>query len=104
MADDDLMLRKKAERAAQAQALINSDLFVEAFADLRQGYIDAWLNTDARDEAGRQLAWLAVTNLDRVRKHFESVITSGKIALKTLDMIEEVRRPKRAHKANAFDI
>lgn len=97
MADDDLALRKATERAAQAQALLASDMLNEAFGGLRQAYIDAWLNTDARDEDGRRMAWHAVKNLDSVRRHLERVVSDGQIALKTIEFNEaKAQREQRA--------
>lgn len=97
MADDEFSLRKAAERAAQAQALLENEILVGTFADIRQAYIGAWLATQPRDDEGRQMAWLAVKNLDKVREHLERVVTDGKIALKTLELNEALApRKKRA--------
>lgn len=97
MADDELSLRRSADRAAKAQALIDSDLFKEAFGTLREGYVNAWIVTDARDDDGRQRCWLAVKNLDRVKEHLERVIGDGKIATAMLDLNEaKAKREKRA--------
>ena len=97
MADDELALRRAAERAAQAKTLIDSVLLNEAFAELRQAYLNKWFTTAAGDTDTRERLWVAQTVLTKVRGHFDTIINDGKIAEAQLADIEaKAQRQKRA--------
>lgn len=97
MADDELALRRDAARAARAKALLNDELFNEAFDSLRQRYVDLWVASDARDDDARARCWLGVKNLALVKEHLHRVIADGQLALKQIEVIEaKAARPKRA--------
>lgn len=84
---DELPLRKATEKAAQAQAALDSPAVKEAFEKLEASYIAAWKNTDARDTDGRERAWTALTILTRVRENMARMISNGQIAQAELDRI-----------------
>jgi hypothetical protein len=92
---DEFTLRKATDRAAKARVLLDSDLFNEAFAELRQAYIDGWEATAARDQDARERFWTAITVLSRVRGHLETILTDGKIAIAELNEID-ARRAREA--------
>ncbi len=97
MADDEISLRREMARAAQAKILLDDEMLKEAFATLRQSYTDAWLNTDARDDDGRQRCWLAIKNLDKVLEHLDRVIRDGAVAARQLEFMEaQTKRQRRA--------
>lgn len=97
MADDELSLRRDADRAAKAKALLESDLLAESFATLRAEYIKAWEATSPRDQDARERLWTATTVLTKVRGHLDSVISNGKIAMAQLaDLEARAKREKRA--------
>lgn len=88
---DEFTLRKATDRAAKARVLLDSDLFNEAFADLRQAYIDGWEATSARDQDARERFWTAITVLARVRGHLETMLTDGKVAMVELNEMDARR-------------
>jgi hypothetical protein len=88
---DEFTLRKATDRAAKARAVLDNDTVKEAFDTLRQGYTDAWLATDPRDTAGRELCWVARTLVDKVESHFKIAVTDGKIAMAELNEIDARR-------------
>ena len=78
---DELALRKDAERAAQARALLDSPLFKQAFDTLEADYIRFLLDqTRPGDTDARERMWQAVQILRKVRTHFETAVDDGKVA------------------------
>lgn len=89
---DEIKLTAATSRAARAQALLNDDLFKEAFDRLDAEYVKAWRETAARDDDARQRWWQAVNVLGKVREHFERVIQDGKVAQADLDRLAATRQ------------
>lgn len=96
MADDEFTLRRAADRAAKAKALLENETLTEAFGALRSAYIAAWEMTDPRDAEGRERAWMAMTILNRIRKDLQTVLSNGKIATAQLSAMEQqaTRKPR----------
>jgi len=67
-------------RAEHAQRLCDDPLLAEAFDTIRATAIDVWAKTKADAVNEREIAWLTVKVLDRVRGELQSVIDNGKIA------------------------
>lgn len=67
-------------RAAAAKQLLENPLMVEAFANVRNAAIEAWTETSVLDAQKREMAWMTVKVLDRVKGELENVIVNGKIA------------------------
>ncbi len=82
---DDLKLHRDAQRAVQAQALLNDDMLKEVFAALESDYIRAWRATPARDQEAREYYWMAINVLGKVRDHLTYTVSGGKVAQKELD-------------------
>lgn len=82
---DELKLRKDADRAARAQALLDDDILKSAFATLDEELVAAWRNTNDGDRAFN--AWLAVRNLANVRRALESIVSNGQLAAAELNQI-----------------
>tara|TARA_B100001093_G_scaffold67721_2_gene57775 strand:- start:1930 stop:2208 length:279 start_codon:yes stop_codon:yes gene_type:complete len=79
-------------RAAEAQAILSNTLFKEALETLRSSYTDAWLNSPARDEEGREKIYQFMQALKSVEDHLVSVVQTGELA-KT--QLEDLRTRKR---------
>ena len=77
---DEIALRKQMDEGARAEIETNSPAVVSAFARVEADYIAAWRNTDARDKDGREMAWLALAALARVRSALMTAIDDGKVA------------------------
>lgn len=67
-------------RAEQAKRLLADDVLQSAFDDVREAAIDVWRRTAAADVQQREIAWMTVKVLDRIRGELENVVTNGKIA------------------------
>jgi len=69
-----------AARAARAKALAEDPLLVEAFDNVREAAIRVWEATPAADVQAREMAWLTVKAVGRIRAELQSVIDNGAIA------------------------
>jgi hypothetical protein len=67
-------------RAGKAKALLENELFSEAFAKLEADYIAAWRVTPARDTDARERLWQAVNVVGIVKEHFARVVSEGNMA------------------------
>lgn len=66
-------------RAAQAKELAEHPMLREALAELENEYMRAWVESDARDTAGRERLYTAVRVVQEFRRHLRIVIDSGRI-------------------------
>lgn len=78
-------------RGERAQRLLEDELLQEAFATIEQEYTKQWINSPARDEAGRQSLYLMVKSLHRLRMELESVLQTGQVAKHNLTLAEKAR-------------
>lgn len=85
MSDED-KLETAIRRGHRAEALMADELLTEAFATLRQSYIDAWAMTSPLDVASREKLWHAVNMVGKVREHLAKVAAGGKFAKRDLNM------------------
>ena len=85
-------LNQELGRAAEAQAILSNTLFKEALETLRSAYTDAWLNSPARDEEGREKIYHFMQALKSVEEHLVSVVQTGELAKAQL---EDLRTHKR---------
>lgn len=67
-------------RAEHAKRLLADDTLREAFDNVRVAAIEVWSRTAAADVQQREIAWMTVKVLDRIRAELESIVNNGKIA------------------------
>ncbi len=67
-------------RANHAKRLVEDEVLNEAFDTIRSTAIEVWAKTKADAHQEREIAWMTVKVIDRVRAELQSVIDSGKIA------------------------
>lgn len=78
-----------AERARQAGGVLNNPIFQEGFDILKEGYVQALMACDVKDDKGRAAYALALRGLVTIRKHMEHVFQRGQIAQQRIQNIEE---------------
>jgi hypothetical protein len=71
-------------RGERARQLLEEPLLVEAFALIEREYQQAWQDSPARDVQARELLYLSLKNLAKVKGHLTQVMESGQIAKATL--------------------
>ena len=74
------MILDQETRARQANDLLQNTLLVEAFDTLRQELLQRWENSASDEAAARESIWLGLQLLERVRRHLESIVTTGDMA------------------------
>ena len=93
---DETDLRRDAQRAERARALLNDELLIEAFDTLNAQYMAAWLVTQTGDSVQREKLYFAARTLPAVRKNLETILMNGSIAAKQLANLEDdLKRSKR---------
>ena len=84
-------LREQAVRAARAKALLEDELFAEAFVWLEAECIKAWKASPARDDDGRQRIWRQIQALNQVNDYLRLLVRDGKIAYEELERLARER-------------
>jgi hypothetical protein len=84
---DEHALRRDAERATRAAALVNDELLNEAFDLYENELITAWKNSPSNSSEAREHAYWALKALIAVRATLEGVIAGGTLAKAELDQI-----------------
>lgn len=93
---DETELRRDANRAREAEALLGNPLLMEAFDTLAAQYVAAWLVTQTSDSVQREKLYFAARTLPAVKKNLETILMNGSIAAKQLANLEEdAKRNKR---------
>ena len=76
-------------RGKRAQALLDDPLLKQAFEDLLETYKDQIFNTNFADDDKRKSLWMAYNMLDKIKGHLQTVMESGKIAQKDLELLNK---------------
>lgn len=81
--EDEQARIKERERAAEAQRIMDSQLWQEAYEKLARELNNAMLNSASDEETLEAKKQLLL--LHKVRKHFENVLTTGRMAVEQLE-------------------
>lgn len=76
----DHKLLAEQERGRQAAELLEHPLMKEAFSTIRQEFTQAWQNSPARDQEGREKLWQLLKLTDRLESFLTETVTTGKMA------------------------
>ena len=66
-------------RVERAKELLKHDLFIEAFDTLEKELKDRWQNSGSNEADARESCWLALQLLYQVKRHIESIVTTGRL-------------------------
>ena len=77
---------REGKRAAQ---LLDDPLLKQAFEDLLETYRQEIFNTNFADDDKRKSLWMAYNMLDKIRGHLQSIMESGKLASKDLELLQK---------------
>jgi hypothetical protein len=69
--------------------LLNDPLLKQAFEDLLETYKNEIFNTNFADDEKRRSLWMAFNMLDKIKGHLQTVMESGKIAQKDLELLNK---------------
>ena len=84
-------LREEVERGNRAKQLIKNEILTETFDVLHQRYIDELVSTKSDESEKRERLYNALTALQHVKAHIESVAMTGEMAAQQLDEMFERR-------------
>jgi hypothetical protein len=93
---NELAMNEAMARGARAEALMRSELLIEARDELIKTYEAAWRATKPSETEGREKLWQAVQIVGKVWDHLESVAANGKVAQADLNaLLKDEARKKR---------
>ena len=77
---------REGKRAAQ---LLDAPLLKQAFEDLLETYKQEIFNTNFADDNRRRSLWMAYNMVDKIRGHLQTIMESGKLASKDLELLQK---------------
>ena len=77
---------REGKRAAQ---LLDDPLLKQAFEDLLETYKQEIFNTNFADDDKRKSLWMAYNMLDKIKGHLQTIMESGKLASKDLELLQK---------------
>ena len=76
-------------KGKQAQVLLEDPLLKTAFEDLLDTYRQEIFNTSFTDDDKRRSLWMAYNMLDKIKGHLITIMESGKLAQKDLELLQK---------------
>tara|TARA_R100001082_G_scaffold107632_1_gene81773 strand:+ start:1245 stop:1511 length:267 start_codon:yes stop_codon:yes gene_type:complete len=82
---------EEAVKAAQAEAILDSDVFAEALENLKNEYTNIWLNTrDIKDTQIREDLHRSLLLLPEVERHLRIMVEKGKLTKTHINKIRNI--------------
>jgi len=82
---------EEAVKAAQAEAILDSDAFKEALENLKNEYTNIWLNTrDIKDTQIREDLHRSLLLLPEVERHLRIMVEKGKLTKTHINKIRNI--------------
>lgn len=66
--------------AAKAHEVLENEAYQRAFDDIRKEYTDAWMNSPARDQEGREKLYLMLQLTNKLQATLQGMLADGKQA------------------------
>jgi hypothetical protein len=82
-------LETQLRQGKRAQVLLNDPLLKQAFEDLLETYKNEIFNTNFADDEKRRSLWMAYNMLDKIRGHLQTIMESGTLAQKDLELLNK---------------
>jgi len=80
---------KQIREGNRAQVLLNDPLLKQAFEDLLETYKQEIFFTNFADDEKRRSLWMAYNMVDKIRGHLQTIMESGKLAQKDLELLHK---------------
>lgn len=82
---------EEAVKAAQAEAILDSDVFKEALKNLKNEYTNIWLNTrDIKDTQIREDLHRSLLLLPELERHLRIMVEKGKLTKTHINKIRNI--------------
>tara|TARA_R110002020_G_scaffold196346_2_gene397281 strand:+ start:752 stop:1048 length:297 start_codon:yes stop_codon:yes gene_type:complete len=83
-------------RSYQAKQLLENKLFQESLDSLKKIYSEALLEkTGAKENDTREKLWIAYNVVGKVEQHLKSILETGKLAERQLDIFRKQQQEKK---------
>ena len=83
-------------RSSQAKQLLENKLFQESIDSLKKIYSEALLDkTGAKEGETREKLWIAYNVVGKVEQHLKSILETGKLAEKQLEIFRKIQQEKK---------
>ena len=83
-------------RSSQAKQILENNLFKEAIESLKKIYSEALLEkTGAKESDTREKLWIAYNVVGKVEQHLQSILETGKLAEKQLEIFRKSQQEKK---------
>jgi len=87
---------RELSRSSQAKQLLGNKLFQESFSTLKKIYSEALLDkTGAKEGDTREKLWIAYNVVGKVEQHLKSILETGKLAEKQLEVFRKQQQDKK---------
>ena len=87
---------RELSRSSQAKQLLENKLFQESIDSLKKIYSEALLDkTGAKEGETREKLWIAYNVVGKVEQHLKSILETGKLAEKQLDIFRKQQQEKK---------
>lgn len=73
-------LEQRIYNGDQARLVLENEAFATAFADIKQEYTQAWMNSPARDSEGREKLYLMLKLTEKLQATLTAAMEDGKLA------------------------
>ena len=84
-----MSLRRAIEAGAQARALLENEVLMDAFAAVQEKAIAQWRGSFAGDTDEREQAWWLLQALDQLRTELRITLDNGTVAASQLEKQEK---------------
>ena len=93
---DQTRREQELSRSSQVKQLLENKLFKEAFNSLKKIYSEALLDkTGAKEGDTREKLWIAYNVVGKVEQHLKSILETGKLAEKQLEIFRKNQQEKK---------
>jgi hypothetical protein len=90
-------LESRISRGARAKEILESDIYLGAFADIKQEILEQWEQSPARDEHGREKLYLMLAMLAKVQVALTRVMDTGTLAQAELGHLRTMEERQREY-------
>jgi len=67
------------QRKQASERILSDPIFNEAWDALKEEIMVNWVNSNDTDIETRERLWLSLKYLNRLKSHFENIVTTGKM-------------------------
>jgi hypothetical protein len=93
---DQAQRSQELSRSSQAKQILENNLFKEAIESLKKIYSEALLEkTGAKESDTREKLWIAYNVVGKVEQHLQSILETGKLAEKQLEIFRKSQQEKK---------